>query len=134
MVASMFGGIVVNHVGSMHSSSSYWPITGVLVCGAIGYTTRSPLVRSDGNLNSGRYISGVLNPWLYFLFESYETLRFSRIMYCRMFLVLYGPSMIRKMFGCFSLACAFFRSLTNSKRFIQGCRTPGSSTYLSDYD
>lgn len=35
---------------------------GVMVWGAIGYTSRSPLVRIDGTLNSGRYISDVLRP------------------------------------------------------------------------
>ena len=34
----------------------------VMVWGAIGYTSRSPLVRIDGTLNSGRYISDVLRP------------------------------------------------------------------------
>ena len=34
----------------------------VMVWGAIGYASRSPLVRIDGTLNSGRYISDVLRP------------------------------------------------------------------------
>lgn len=38
------------------------PSPGVMVWGAIGYTSRSPLVRIEGTLNSGRYISGVLRP------------------------------------------------------------------------
>ncbi|GFY06030.1 transposable element Tcb1 transposase [Trichonephila clavipes] len=32
----------------------------MMVWGAIGFTSRSPLVRVDGTLNSARYISGVL--------------------------------------------------------------------------
>ncbi|GFV52972.1 netrin receptor UNC5C [Trichonephila clavipes] len=32
----------------------------MMVWSAIGYTSRSPLVRIDGTLNSARYISGVL--------------------------------------------------------------------------
>ncbi|GFY14664.1 transposable element Tcb1 transposase [Trichonephila clavipes] len=38
------------------------PSPGVMVWGAIGYTDRSPRVRSDSSLNSTRYISGVLRP------------------------------------------------------------------------
>ncbi|GFV73904.1 transposable element Tcb1 transposase [Trichonephila clavipes] len=38
------------------------PSPGMMVWGAIGYTSRSPLVRIDGTLNSARYISGVLRP------------------------------------------------------------------------
>ncbi|GFY33749.1 transposable element Tcb1 transposase [Trichonephila clavipes] len=38
------------------------PSPGMMVCGAIGYMSRSPLVRIDGTLNSARYISGVLRP------------------------------------------------------------------------
>lgn len=33
-----------------------------MVWGAIGYTSRSPLVRIDATLNSSRYISDVLRP------------------------------------------------------------------------
>ncbi|GFV97921.1 uncharacterized protein TNCV_5069611 [Trichonephila clavipes] len=38
------------------------PSPDVMVWGAIGYTSRSPLVLIDGTLNSARYISGVLRP------------------------------------------------------------------------
>ncbi|GFT24911.1 transposable element Tcb1 transposase [Trichonephila clavipes] len=38
------------------------PSSGVMVWGAIGYTSRSPLVHIDGILNNARYISGVLRP------------------------------------------------------------------------
>ncbi|GFS55068.1 uncharacterized protein TNCV_2441471 [Trichonephila clavipes] len=38
------------------------PSTGVMIRGAIGYASRSSLVRNDGTLNSARYISGVLQP------------------------------------------------------------------------
>ncbi|MBJ4999813.1 IS630 family transposase [Salmonella enterica subsp. enterica serovar Hadar] len=38
------------------------PSPGVMVWGAIGYTSRSPLVRIAGTLNSSRYISDVLGP------------------------------------------------------------------------
>ncbi|GFX87382.1 transposable element Tcb1 transposase [Trichonephila clavipes] len=34
----------------------------MMVWGAIGYMSRSPLVRIDGTLNSTRYISGLLRP------------------------------------------------------------------------
>ncbi|GFU49486.1 transposable element Tc1 transposase [Trichonephila clavipes] len=37
------------------------PSPGVMVWGAIGYTCRSPLVRTDSILNSARYISSVLH-------------------------------------------------------------------------
>ncbi|GFT29108.1 uncharacterized protein TNCV_3587311 [Trichonephila clavipes] len=51
-----------------HTSAAYihhrhiGPSTGVLVWGAFGYTSRTPLVRFDSTLNSARYISGVLRP------------------------------------------------------------------------
>ncbi|GFW23984.1 hypothetical protein TNCV_4950301 [Trichonephila clavipes] len=70
-----------------------------MVWGAIGYTSRSTVVCIDGTLNSARYISGVLRSWLYPLVEPCETPRFSRIMHNRMLPVLYGPPLIRKMFG-----------------------------------
>ncbi|GFW88915.1 transposable element Tcb1 transposase [Trichonephila clavipes] len=38
------------------------PSPRVMVWGAIRYMSRSPLVRTDGILNRGRYISGVLRP------------------------------------------------------------------------
>ncbi|GFY36576.1 uncharacterized protein TNCV_27811 [Trichonephila clavipes] len=38
------------------------PSPGVIVWGAIGYTSRSPVVHIDGTLNSTRYISSVLQP------------------------------------------------------------------------
>ncbi|PRD32343.1 UNVERIFIED_CONTAM: Transposable element Tcb1 transposase [Trichonephila clavipes] len=38
------------------------PSPDVTVWGAIGYTSRSPLVRIEGTLNSACYISGVLRP------------------------------------------------------------------------
>ncbi|GFW91261.1 transposable element Tcb1 transposase [Trichonephila clavipes] len=38
------------------------PSSGVMIWGAIGYTSRSPLVRIDGTLNNERNISGVLRP------------------------------------------------------------------------
>ena len=38
------------------------PAPGVMVWAAIGYTTRTPLVRVVGNLNSQRYISQILRP------------------------------------------------------------------------
>ncbi|GFU71579.1 HTH_Tnp_Tc3_2 domain-containing protein [Trichonephila clavipes] len=40
------------------------------------------------------------DPCLYSLVESCETLSLSRIMHDRLLSVLYGPSLIRKMFGC----------------------------------
>ncbi|GFX78528.1 uncharacterized protein TNCV_29681 [Trichonephila clavipes] len=38
------------------------PSPSVMVWGAIGYTSRSPLVLIDGTLNSSRYIYGVSRP------------------------------------------------------------------------
>ncbi|GFU17226.1 transposable element Tcb1 transposase [Trichonephila clavipes] len=38
------------------------PSLGMMVWGAIGYTSRSPLVRIDGTLNRARYTSEVLRP------------------------------------------------------------------------
>ncbi|GFT56234.1 uncharacterized protein TNCV_130221 [Trichonephila clavipes] len=38
------------------------PSPGMMVRRAIGYTSRSPLVRIDSTLNNARYISGVLRP------------------------------------------------------------------------
>ncbi|GFY03030.1 transposable element Tcb1 transposase [Trichonephila clavipes] len=38
------------------------PAPGIMVCGGIGYYSRTPLVRIAGNLNSQRYISEVLDP------------------------------------------------------------------------
>ncbi|GFV28617.1 odorant receptor [Trichonephila clavipes] len=65
----------------------------MMLWGAIGYTSRSPLVRIDGTLNSACYISGVLHPWFYASFESCKTLCLSRVMHSRMLLVLYLPSL-----------------------------------------
>ncbi|GFW93502.1 hypothetical protein TNCV_47051 [Trichonephila clavipes] len=91
-----------------------------MVWGAIGYTSRSPLVRIDDTLNSARYISGVLLPVaLLFICVSPEKPYFSagRIMHDHILPVLYVPSLVRKMFGC-ALVCTFTKSLTNSKRLI----------------
>ncbi|GFY32964.1 uncharacterized protein TNCV_2877131 [Trichonephila clavipes] len=71
-----------------------------MVWGAIGYTSRSPLVRINGTLNSAHYISGGLRLVSLSLFEPCETLRFSRIMRDCMLPVLYRPFLIRKMMGC----------------------------------
>ncbi|GFT72587.1 transposable element Tcb1 transposase [Trichonephila clavipes] len=38
------------------------PASGIMVCGGIGYHSRTPLVRIAGTLNSQRYISQVLEP------------------------------------------------------------------------
>ncbi|GFU99112.1 hypothetical protein TNCV_1228261 [Trichonephila clavipes] len=99
----------------------------MMVGGAIGYTSRSPLVRLDGTLNSASYISVA-----YSLFESFE-IRLSRIMHDCMLPVLYGPFLIRKMFD-FALVCTFTRSFTNGKRSVYGCRMTGSSPYASHYN
>ncbi|GFV93899.1 uncharacterized protein TNCV_1811541 [Trichonephila clavipes] len=56
IVASMLGSIVVNAHWQRHTD----PSPGVMVSGAIGYTSRSPLVRIQSTLNSARYIPGVL--------------------------------------------------------------------------
>ncbi|GFW32515.1 transposable element Tcb1 transposase [Trichonephila clavipes] len=38
------------------------PVQGIMVCSAVGYRSRTPLVRIAGTLNSQRYISEVLEP------------------------------------------------------------------------
>ncbi|GFX28066.1 uncharacterized protein TNCV_2928401 [Trichonephila clavipes] len=58
---TLAAGIRHRHIG---------PSPGVVVWGAIRYTSRSSLVRIDGTLNSARYISSVYDPWFYPLFES----------------------------------------------------------------
>ncbi|GFW66046.1 hypothetical protein TNCV_588721 [Trichonephila clavipes] len=68
-----------------------------MVWGDIGYTPRSPLVRIGGTLNGARYIPGVLRP---VDVEFCETLHSNRIRHNRMLHVFYGPSLIRKIFGC----------------------------------
>ncbi|GFV85682.1 transposable element Tcb1 transposase [Trichonephila clavipes] len=69
---------------------------GVMVWGAIGYTSWLALVRIDGTLNSTCYISGVLRPMaLPFI----RALRFSRIIHDFILPVLNGPPLIREMFG-----------------------------------
>ncbi|GFV12638.1 hypothetical protein TNCV_4425911 [Trichonephila clavipes] len=110
------------HTGSVRSSSSYW-----MKWGAIGYFSQSPLVCIDCTLNSARY-----DPWLYPLFESCETLRFSRIMHNHKLPVLYGTSLIRKIFE-FELAYTFTRSFSNRKRLVYSCQATGSSPYSSHY-
>ncbi|GFT50418.1 uncharacterized protein TNCV_1004201 [Trichonephila clavipes] len=50
---TLAAGIRHRHIG---------PSPGVVVWGAIRYTSRSSLVRIDGTLNSARYISSVLRP------------------------------------------------------------------------
>ncbi|GFT46782.1 odorant receptor [Trichonephila clavipes] len=57
MVASVFGGITVNTLATCIHLRHTGPSPSVMVWGAIGYTSRSPLVRIDGTLNSARYIS-----------------------------------------------------------------------------
>ncbi|GFV06512.1 hypothetical protein TNCV_2948341 [Trichonephila clavipes] len=60
-VASVFGDIVVNItlaacIRHRHTD----PAPGGMVWGAIGYTSRSPLVHIKGTLNSARYFYGAL--------------------------------------------------------------------------
>ncbi|GFU27268.1 hypothetical protein TNCV_1694271 [Trichonephila clavipes] len=78
------------------SHRHFGPSLGIMVCGAIGYIFRLPLVRIDGILNKAFLVC--YDPWLYPLFESCETIRLSRTMHNRMLLVLYGPSLIREVF------------------------------------
>ncbi|GFV16180.1 hypothetical protein TNCV_3379441 [Trichonephila clavipes] len=92
IVASVFGGIVAN----THSSLSYWPI---LWC-AIGYMSRSPLVRIDGTLNSARYISGVLQPVVLPFIRALRNTTFQQLMHYRMVPVFIGLSLVWKMFSC----------------------------------
>ncbi|GFV63101.1 uncharacterized protein TNCV_2461741 [Trichonephila clavipes] len=77
------------------------PSPDMMVWGANGYTSRSPLIRIDRSLNRARYISCVLRAVaLPFNRESCETLRLSRIMHDRMLPLLFGPSLTWKMFDC----------------------------------
>ncbi|GFT50370.1 uncharacterized protein TNCV_4750721 [Trichonephila clavipes] len=60
MATSVFGGERTLAAGIRHLHTG--PSPGVVVWGAIRYTSRSSLVRIDGTLNSARYISSVLQP------------------------------------------------------------------------
>ncbi|GFW18040.1 hypothetical protein TNCV_2281441 [Trichonephila clavipes] len=101
---------------------------GVLCCSSDSTLDAASLDRSVFN--------GVINddpgarrdPWLYPLFESCETLRFSRIMHDHMLPILYGPSLIRKIFGC-ALDCTLTSSTANRKRLVHGCHVTDSSPY-----
>ncbi|GFV00008.1 transposable element Tcb1 transposase [Trichonephila clavipes] len=68
--------------------------------GAIRYTSRSRLVRTDGTLSSARYISGVLRPLDLPFTRALLNPMLQRKMHDLMLPVLYGPSLTRKMFGC----------------------------------
>ncbi|GFY06957.1 hypothetical protein TNCV_4090591 [Trichonephila clavipes] len=97
MVASVFGDIVVN---------AHWQHAFVILIlpftwhddGSICYTSWSPLIRIEGTLNSVLTFLVCYDPLLYLLFKPCGNLRFSRIMHDRMLQVLYGPSLMRKMF------------------------------------
>ncbi|GFX67127.1 transposable element Tcb1 transposase [Trichonephila clavipes] len=62
MVASVFDGIVVNIQWQCIRHRHTGPTPGIMVRGAIRYTSRSPLVCIYGTLKSSRYIFGVLRP------------------------------------------------------------------------
>ncbi|GFW02463.1 transposable element Tcb1 transposase [Trichonephila clavipes] len=74
------------------------PSSGMMVRGAIGYTSRSPFVRIDVTFNSARYIYGVLQlvalPFIRDLRNPSFKQDNARLP------VLYRPSLIRKMFDC----------------------------------
>ncbi|GFU67623.1 uncharacterized protein TNCV_1643721 [Trichonephila clavipes] len=96
------------------------PSPGVILWDAILYTSRLPLVRIDDTLNNARYISGVLrDPLLCSLLKPCETLCFIWMLYNRMLPVLYGPSLIRKKFGCYpGMHVHHTRSLANRKCLV----------------
>ncbi|GFX39796.1 hypothetical protein TNCV_2645591 [Trichonephila clavipes] len=86
-------------VSSLHSSSSYSPITWCEVWGVNGYTSRPPLVRIHGTLNRVRNISGVLRPVALPFIRVLQNPTFKKDN-ARMLPILYGPSLIRKIFDC----------------------------------
>ncbi|GFT70853.1 transposable element Tcb1 transposase [Trichonephila clavipes] len=49
------------------------PAPGIMVWGGIGYHSRTPLVRIAGTLNSQRYISEMLKPYLQGIFQQDNT-------------------------------------------------------------
>ncbi|GFT07187.1 transposable element Tcb1 transposase [Trichonephila clavipes] len=58
------------------------PAPGIMVWGGIGYSSRTPLIRIAGALNSQRYISEVLESQLSFLtFRAWPQPYFNRIMH-----------------------------------------------------
>ncbi|GFT41774.1 transposable element Tcb1 transposase [Trichonephila clavipes] len=63
----------------------------VMVWGANGYTSRSPLIRIDSTLNNARYISGVLRP---VALPFIRTLRNPTFLKNNALPVLYGLSLI----------------------------------------
>ncbi|GFY16926.1 transposable element Tcb1 transposase [Trichonephila clavipes] len=79
-----------------HTSQS----SDMMVWDAIGYTSQLPFVRIDGPLNSPHYIFGALRPVVLHFFRLLRNPTFKRIMQDRMLPILYGPSLIRKMFHC----------------------------------
>ena len=85
------------YVASVHSTWANRPIT---VCGAIEYSFWSPLLRINGTLNSGPYISFILRsvalPFIQALRNAIFQQENSRLHVT----VLFGPSLIQKMFRC----------------------------------
>ncbi|GFU39616.1 hypothetical protein TNCV_1793461 [Trichonephila clavipes] len=65
----------------------------------IGYTSRSPLDRIDGILNSAHYIYSLLRLVALHFIRAMQKPTFQQDNVKRMLPVLYGLSLIRKMFG-----------------------------------
>ena len=120
------------HDTSIHSTSSYCPITWSAV---MGYHWTHISVTSCSH--TAFWVVTVtflllLILWLYFLFEFYETQHFLRIMHNRKLPIFFGFFLIQKIFG-FYLACLFCRSLIQRKRLVASCRALDSSPYASQY-
>lgn len=74
-----------------------FPSSCVMIWVAIGYTSRSLLVRIDLTLSGACYISSVLEPVVFTLFERGKTLSFTKIIPDRL-LTMYKDSVIWKIF------------------------------------
>ncbi|GFU41932.1 transposable element Tcb1 transposase [Trichonephila clavipes] len=60
----------------MHRHTGHAP--GIMVWGGIGYPSRTPLLRNAGTLNSQRYISEVLEPFVLLYLQGITTAMFKQ--------------------------------------------------------
>ncbi|GFU84050.1 transposable element Tcb1 transposase [Trichonephila clavipes] len=72
----------------------------VMVWSAVRYTSRPPLVRINGTLNSERYISGVLRNMALPFIRALRNATFQQDTARTMLPLLYRPFLIQKMLGC----------------------------------
>ncbi|GFT75086.1 odorant receptor [Trichonephila clavipes] len=86
------------------------PSPGMMTWGVIRYTSRSLPVRIDGTLSSARYLSGVLRPVAPLCIQ---VLRNPTFKHDCMLSVLYGPSLIPKMFDCCPRLSSDFSPIEN---------------------